>query len=73
MRPRARDDADLVADLHGVGQGVAVLGVVAADEVAVVGGDDAAVGHHAVDVEDERFDVGYRFLEVCHMLSLIVV
>ena len=64
----AGDDADLVAVLDGVGQRVAVLGVVAADEVAVRGGDDAPVGHHAVHVEDEGFAARYIFFEVSHML-----
>ena len=66
--PAAGDDADLVADLDRVGQRIAVLGVVAADEVAVGRGDDATVGHHTVDVEDEGFAARYIFFEVSHML-----
>ena len=70
--PAAGDDADLVADLDRVGQRIAVLGVVAADEVAVECGDDAAVGHHAVHVEDEGFGARYIFFEVSHMLLLMI-
>ena len=69
----AADDADLVAQFHGVGQRVAVLRVVAADEVAVGRGDDAPVGHHAVDVEYERLGADYLFFEVSHMCRLIAV
>ena len=66
------DDADLVAHFDRVGQRIAVLGVVAADEVAVRGGDDAPVGHHAVHVEDEGFGADYIFFEVSHMLLLMI-
>ena len=45
---------------------------VAADEVAVECGDDAAVGHHAVHVEDEGFGADYIFFEVSHMLLLMI-
>ena len=67
----AGDDADAVSHPQGVGQGIAVLGVVVADEVAVDGRDDAAVGHHAVDIEDEGPTACYCFLEVFHISLLI--
>ena len=63
----SRDDAHPVALTHGVGQCVAILGVVAAQKVTARQRHNRAVGHHAVDVEDEGFGEGYIFLEVSHM------
>ena len=47
-----------------------LVNVVSADEIAVERGDDAAVGHHAVHVEDKRLGAGYIFFEISHMSSL---
>ena len=66
----ARDDAYLIPQLGGIGDGVAVLGIVTADEVVAEGGD-APVGEYAVDVEDEGFGLYDIFLEVSHMLCVI--
>jgi len=71
--PAARYDADPVAHLDGIGQRIAVLGVVAADKIALDRGHDAPVGHHTVHIEDEGFGAGYVLLEVSHMCWLIVV
>ena len=45
-----------------------LVNVVSADEIAVGRGDDAPVGHHAVNVEHERPAACYIFFEVSHML-----
>ena len=66
----ARDDADLIPQLGGIGDGITVLGIVTADEVVAEGGD-APVGEYAVDVEDEGFGLYDIFLEVSHMLCVI--
>ena len=66
----ARDDADLIPQLGGIGDGITVLGIVTADEVVAEGGD-APVGEYAVDVEDEGFGLYDILLEVSHMLCVI--
>ena len=66
--PAAGDDTDLIADFDRIGQRITVLGIVAADEIAVERGDDAPVGHHAVDIENEGFTARYIFFEVSHIL-----
>ncbi len=64
----ARDDAHLIAAAYGVRYGIAVLGVVLADEVAApLDRHDAAVGHYAVHVEHESPRAGYIFFEVSHI------
>ena len=68
----ARNDAHFIPHFDGISQCITVFGVVAADEIAVGRRNDAAVGHHAVDVEYERLDAGYLFFEVFHICRLIV-
>jgi hypothetical protein len=54
----SRDDTNLESVTHSIGQGVAILGVVLADEIAIREGHNATVGHHSVHVEDDGLDIG---------------
>ena len=53
------------------GYGIAIFGIVATDKVAIGGGDDTTIGHHAINIENNGLDKRYIFFEVSHMLLVI--
>ena len=52
--PATAYDNDLIAHLYGVGYGVAIFGVVLADEVAICQRDDTSIGKDTIHIEYKR-------------------
>jgi hypothetical protein len=54
----SRDNTDIEIVLYGVGQSVAILGVVFADEVAICQRHDTTIGHNTVHIENYSLNIG---------------
>ena len=67
-----RNDTNLISAADGVGDGVAIFGVVFTYEVcSTFDRHDTSIGHNAIDIEDEGFGLSNELFEILHRFCLV--